>query len=385
MLNEYLTKLGSLRTGGSRATPKPHKICMMLAVSDLIASKVITANRIDNINKNSALRDQFGYWFARLAGEKDNKTPVNPFFHLLTDGFWHLKTVSGATYSGTKPGDEKGKILKETEYAYLDDELFELFINPNTRALLNDVLLTNLPSKVDSSDNRSAFEYWLLSSDEAASATSVYPEILERRLSEIAEKTGIYSSSLLSVRDTGQFSDIEIRLRQTQELESLDVDSNRIYRASLTAYGNFLQDVGLENSAKAKMIELPELLQTEKTVSVKSRIGQDIYRRNLIRFWGGQCAVTGATNTKLLIASHIKPWSESTNEERIDYYNGFLLSPNLDKTFDRGYISFDSNGGLMISPRLEYPERLGIEPSMKVNLAPNHHEYLEYHRKFCWL
>jgi len=86
------------------------------------------------------------------------------------------------------------------------------------------------------------------------------------------------------------------------------------------------------------IIRQTELSNTEKTRLILSRIGQGSFREKLVELWYG-CSVTNYQQTSLLIASHIKPWSQSDNKERLDPYNGFLLLPSLDKAFDLGFIS----------------------------------------------
>ncbi len=73
---------------------------------------------------------------------------------------------------------------------------------------------------------------------------------------------------------------------------------------------------------------------------MKSRVGQGDFRKSLIEKYDGKCVVTGIDLTKLLIASHIKPWRISDNKERLSSENGLLLSANLDKLFDSGLITF---------------------------------------------
>ncbi len=99
----------------------------------------------------------------------------------------------------------------------------------------------------------------------------------------------------------------------------------------------------------------------------------------MVAYWNG-CAVTGFKDTSLLVASHIKPWCASSNTERLDQFNGLLLIPNLDKAFDAGYITFTSEGYIVISPLLTEPEKLGIRCQMKVNLAAQHLPFLDFHR-----
>ena len=90
------------------------------------------------------------------------------------------------------------------------------------------------------------------------------------------------------------------------------------------------------------------LQSTEKTQLSKSRRGQGIFRTNLERI-EKSCRITGLDAKEHLVASHIKPWRDCTNFERLDGYNGLLLSPHVDRLFDKGYITFNANGDLLIS------------------------------------
>ena len=122
---------------------------------------------------------------------------------------------------------------------------------------------------------------------------------------------------------------------------------------------------------------------TEKDALVKSRIGQGKFKKDLLVYWDSKCAVTGFSGEGLLRASHIKPWRDSNNIERLDKFNGLLLSPSYDAAFDGGYISFKSSGEIIISDQLseQSPSLIGINPSAKIqNLNDKHHQHLEYHR-----
>jgi putative restriction endonuclease len=99
--------------------------------------------------------------------------------------------------------------------------------------------------------------------------------------------------------------------------------------------------------------------------------------------WGGRCAVTGLDLPVLLRASHIKPWRDSDNRERLDPYNG-LLSPAYDAAFDTGLMTFDGDGSVIISAELtpSRVERLGMDPVARIDgLHENHKAYLAYHRE----
>ena len=82
--------------------------------------------------------------------------------------------------------------------------------------------------------------------------------------------------------------------------------------------------------------------ETQKSTLINARVGQGQFRKKLIDYWNG-CAVTGFTDTRFLVASHIKPWRSSSDRDRLNEFNGLLLLPNLDKAFDLGFISFNFN------------------------------------------
>ncbi|MBD2428133.1 HNH endonuclease [Phormidium sp. FACHB-1136] len=127
----------------------------------------------------------------------------------------------------------------------------------------------------------------------------------------------------------------------------------------------------------------PKLSKTEREAIVKSRVGQGKFRDDLEEYWESKCAVTGLSITAILRASHIKPWRDSNNHERLDSFNGLLLAPNLDSLFDKFLISFDEQGKIMISPKItdESIRLLGINTEMMLRtFESEHQEYLAYHR-----
>lgn len=120
---------------------------------------------------------------------------------------------------------------------------------------------------------------------------------------------------------------------------------------------------------------------TSVLARINARRGQGQYREDLMRVWGGACAVTGIDCREVLRASHIKPWAKSTAKQRLDRYNGLLLSANIDALFDKGLITFDDSGQMQISPRLEskHREALGLPKSLRF-VPPELAAYLTYHR-----
>ncbi len=135
---------------------------------------------------------------------------------------------------------------------------------------------------------------------------------------------------------------------------------------------------GIKNIENSK-----KLSSTEKEALIKVRIGQSKFRQNLINYWKG-CSVTQYKDEKVLIASHIKPWKDSNNHEKLDIYNGLLLTPTLDKLFDKGYISFDNKGYILFSKYLKDKEKLFLNKNMKINIEYEHKKYLKFHRDYIF-
>ncbi|MDH7482969.1 MAG: HNH endonuclease [Armatimonadota bacterium] len=151
-----------------------------------------------------------------------------------------------------------------------------------------------------------------------------------------------------------------------------------------------LKESYLENRSRRTVLQdIEDLKSTYETLRettrqsvIESRIGQGLFRSSLIQYWQG-CSVTGCKNLEILKASHIKPWRDSSNEERLDVFNGLLLIPNLDTCFDLGLISFDDSGQILVSSGLDETtrEQLGIYPDLRLlRVDEKHKEFLRYHR-----
>ena len=117
----------------------------------------------------------------------------------------------------------------------------------------------------------------------------------------------------------------------------------------------------------------------------RARDGQGKYREQLLeqcRF----CPITMIADERLLIASHIKPWAASNDEEKIDPYNGYILSPLYDKLFDRGFITFTENRHIKLSEFIS-PftwRQIGLKDDSFISSLPMDEkrvEYLQFHHE----
>lgn len=91
---------------------------------------------------------------------------------------------------------------------------------------------------------------------------------------------------------------------------------------------------------------------------------------------------------ELLRASHIKPWAScESDDERLDVFNGLLLSPTMDALFDAGLMTIGEDGSVMLSrvlPAEAVATLVTQLPGLIKGLRPQHARYLRYHRDFVW-
>lgn len=225
------------------------------------------------------------------------------------------------------------------------------------------------------------FEKWLVSIGKSPKTAKNYASAIAGSLSLWASEAGLVKQSLHEVNTTDDFQQACKAIRQLAIYDARNTVGKGMYNAALNTYADYLAETtqnDLENDL-TRIVGDCALTDTEKSTLVNARIGQGLFRKRLIDQWGG-CAVTGYPDTRLLMASHIKPWSKANDQERLDPFNGLLLLPNLDKVFDLGYVSFEDSGKILISGELEELETIGINGDMKVRLLMESKKYLKYHR-----
>jgi hypothetical protein len=128
-----------------------------------------------------------------------------------------------------------------------------------------------------------------------------------------------------------------------------------------------------------RVSDLPKTTEAERLVV--QRIGQDIFRARLMDYWQGRCPLTGISDSALLRASHIVPWAECESDaERLDIYNGLLLSALWDAAFDRALVTFDDEGTPEFSAGLSDAARAELRWSTPISLTEEHRRRLSRHR-----
>jgi putative restriction endonuclease len=124
--------------------------------------------------------------------------------------------------------------------------------------------------------------------------------------------------------------------------------------------------------------------ETDREAIIRARRGQGLFKQRVMRI-ERRCRITGVSNLSHLLASHCKPWRDSSNEERLNGENGLLLTPSIDHLFDRGFIGFENSGNIIISPVAHRPslQRMGVETERLVNVGTfteGQRHFLEFHR-----
>jgi putative restriction endonuclease len=139
-----------------------------------------------------------------------------------------------------------------------------------------------------------------------------------------------------------------------------------------------------ERKLEQDLLSDSNISDTERVAIVRARIGQGLFKERVSAI-ESKCRITEVENPVHLVASHCKPWRDATNDERLDGENGLLLTPSIDHLFDRGFIGFESNGNLIISPVAHRPslQRMGIDTTGVVNVGSftsGQKECLDFHR-----
>jgi hypothetical protein len=144
-----------------------------------------------------------------------------------------------------------------------------------------------------------------------------------------------------------------------------------------------------EEYLQQKLRDDTKLEETEREALVMSRRGQGKFKQNVSKL-ERRCRITLVDRPEHLRASHIKPWRDSNNQERLDGENGLLLTPSIDHLFDRGFISFENAGTVLISPVANKSalQRMGVSTGEVVNVggfSTEQKKYLDFHRNFVFL
>ena len=187
----------------------------------------------------------------------------------------------------------------------------------------------------------------------------------------------VFKNEINDFEDSKELSVRVPRLKFTKETAiKYDVEMKTKYSHDVLCELERL-DIDVENKTIEEINEVGEVIERV----VKARKNQNKFREALFKR-DGKCKICGLAHKELLIASHIKPWSKSTPDEKLNPFNGFLLCPNHDSLFDKHLISFKDNGEIIISKRLSEKEQelLNINKDIEINIEEENKKFLKEHR-----
>jgi putative restriction endonuclease len=144
-----------------------------------------------------------------------------------------------------------------------------------------------------------------------------------------------------------------------------------------------------EEKIQTAIMARSDLPETTRRALVDARRGQGRFRQGVHRL-ERECRITHVRNSAHLIASHIKPWREASDEERLSDANGLMLTPSIDHLFDRGFITFGDGGEVHVSPiaDTESIKRMGVpldRPIITGRFNSDQQHFLDYHRNRIFL
>lgn len=207
----------------------------------------------------------------------------------------------------------------------------------------------------------SAFKYKIAVDDAEFDAKAIVVGALRNTRPQLGEfKTAIFNGNALTIAQPLRKLGFDVL---DMELDEIEVEDDRHERELLNR--------GLIGPVERHQI-------------VKSRRGQGVFRDN-VESREPKCRITGVSNPRYLRASHIKPWRKSSDVEKIDGNNGLMLAPHIDFLFDRGFISFEDDGTLIVSTQIEDGtlESWGIPAEVNIGAFSNEQAvYLKFHREY---
>ncbi len=224
--------------------------------------------------------------------------------------------------------------------------------------------------------------------------------------------SSIYKYSRAIINVSRDMYNIEVISKPLTEMNTIELDlaiqiilnnsafiekntrGNNMYSSSLKQFRSFRNATAEDSDVLSQTVidiiaKDSNITMTERESLIKSRVGQGSFRTALLEKYHGACVITGITLKNLLIASHIKPWAVSSNEERLSAENGLLLSVNYDRLFDSGLISFNDNRKIIISRYVDEVNKkrlhLTDEITANINFSAEMKHNMEYHRDIVFL
>jgi serine/threonine protein kinase len=131
---------------GNRATFKPHRLLMLLAVIDLLEEEPV-----NRIYFDERLKKKFTKYFNEYGAPGDSNRPHTPFFHLQSSGFWFLQPKKGRSkiLNSLKTVGSPSELIDNVEYAFLSESVFNLLTNQEYANRVKTMIKSYLADRLD--------------------------------------------------------------------------------------------------------------------------------------------------------------------------------------------------------------------------------------------
>jgi hypothetical protein len=243
-------------------------------------------------------------------------------------------------------------------------------------------------------ERKDAFKDWMVNINILAESTAnIYIRQIEL-ISEELINTGEIMENIYSINDSNEVNEVLNIFLSNSERKKKNDSGNNQKSSALSKYSEYLLYLAkkekikydlyvdeIDNEINKIEYNLDKIENTERLTIINSRIGQSEYRQGLLKRYK-KCQLCEINIQELLIASHIKPWSESTKLEQLDLNNGLLLCCLHDKLFDLGFISFNEYGEIVVSNSINNTlyNDLNILSGKRININDKTKEYLIWHK-----
>lgn len=128
------------------------------------------------------------------------------------------------------------------------------------------------------------------------------------------------------------------------------------------------------------------IAEAELQIKTKMRRGKEQFTESLLPLWKSECPLCGIAIRDVLKATPAKPWKDSSDEERLDPFNGVLLCANHSALYTAGYIAFTGGGRLHISSQISPQDydAYRLKKNTKIGVSPEHAPYLRWHKRIVF-
>ena len=133
--------------------------------------------------------------------------------------------------------------------------------------------------------------------------------------------------------------------------EEFNSDWERLTNECAVELAKFHEKAGLATASAEATLDDVDYTGLTKMAIIKQRIGQNFFRRSVLSAYNNECCMSGVTDSRMLIASHILPWKHGS-KNRLNPRNGLCLSALHDRAYDRGLITVSTEHVVLISPDL---------------------------------